>query len=140
MEQQTTTDELTTVAGGVEMEVTLRDGTKEQVKVIQIPLSKLQQFSMAVGFGNMADAIELYCEKEKGWADTLTYESAKVVMDKGCELNLPFFSAWLKDQRKWRAAFGIVLDGENKSEPKDESPSENLQRPSPTITSLVPSR
>src|SRR5215471_543427 len=139
MEQEKTTDELTTVAGGVEMEVTLRDGTKEQVKVIQIPLSKLQQFSMAIGFGNTADAIELYCEKEKGWADKLTYESAKIVMDKGCELNLPFFGVWFKDQKKWRAAFGVIIaDGENENKPKDESPSENLQRPSPTTTSLVP--
>src|SRR5215471_20301402 len=105
MEQEKTTDELTTVAGGVEMEVTLRDGTKEQVKVIQIPLSKLQDFSMAVGFGNMADAIEFYCDKEKGWGDRLSYNSAKIVLEKGCELNLPFFAIWLSDQRKWREAF-----------------------------------
>src|SRR5215469_9214778 len=102
--------DLVTVVGGAELAVTMKDATSQAVTVRQIPLSKMQAFSMAVGFGNMSDAIELYCDKPKGWGDTLSLESAKDIMDKGRELNLPFFGVWLKDQRKWRAAFGIALD------------------------------
>src|SRR5262245_1643750 len=134
-EQKTLKPDLITVIGGVEIEVTMRDGQKESVKVRQIPLSKLQDFSMAVGFGNMADAIELYCDKEKGWGDKLSYESAQIVLEKGCELNLPFFGVWLKDQRKWRAAFNIAFDGATaeteKPTPIGESRLANSPLPSP---------
>jgi len=135
---ETKEDDLITVVGGAELEITRQDGSKETVKVRQIPLSKMQAFSMAVGFGNMSDAIDLYCDKPKGWGDTLSLESAKAVMDKGCELNLPFFGVWLKDQKRWRAAFGIAMDnGERKDEP---SLSEQLPRQSPITTDLVPNR
>jgi len=133
-------NDLVTVTGGVDMKITRKDGSEETVRVRQIPLSKLQEFSMAVGFGNMADAIDLYCDKPKGWGDTLSYESVKALLDKGCELNLPFFGVWLKDQRKWRAAFGIVLNGAEEQSQKGALPSENSPRLSPTTTNLVPNR
>jgi len=134
-EQKTQRDDLVTVMGGVELQVTMQDGSKEAVKVRQIPISKLQDFSMAVGFGNMADAIEFYCDKEKGWGDRLSYNSAKIVLEKGCELNLPFFAIWLSDQRKWREAFNIAFNGAIDTEkPTQRSPLGNLQRPSPTTT------
>jgi hypothetical protein len=93
--------ELITIAGGVEMEVAYNtNGTKEVVKVRQIPISKIQSFIFAMS--NEAEAIELYCDKPKGWADTLTVESANAIADKGQELNLPFFGAWFRRQMKWR--------------------------------------
>jgi hypothetical protein len=95
--------ELITVAGGVEMEVNFQNnGDKETVKIRQIPISKLQNFIMAMG--DEAAAIELYCDKPKGWADKLTMESASAVADKGQELNLPFFAAWFRRQMKWRVS------------------------------------
>jgi len=103
-------ERLITLNGGVELEVNRRDGMKELIKVRQIPISKIQPLSIAVGFGNMADAIELYCDKDKGWADGLEYDSALAIMEKGTEMNLPFFEAWLKDQAKWRNAFVIAKD------------------------------
>ena len=94
-------DELVTIAGGVELEVAYQNnGNKETVKVRQIPISKIQEFFLAMG--NEAQAIELYCDKPKGWADTLSVESASAIADKGQELNLPFFGAWWKRQAKWR--------------------------------------
>jgi hypothetical protein len=93
--------ELITIAGGVEMEVSFQNnGDKETVKVRQIPISKIQNFIFAMS--NEADAIEVYCDKPKGWADTLSIESASAVADKGQELNLPFFAAWFRRQMKWR--------------------------------------
>jgi hypothetical protein len=93
--------ELITIIGGVEMEVAYQNnGSKETVKIRQIPISLIQKFVFAMG--NEAEAIELYCDKPKGWADTLKMESASAIADKGQELNLPFFAAWFRRQMKWR--------------------------------------
>ena len=108
MEQQTTDkqeQELITIAGGIELEVSYRNNgsaseARETVKVRQIPISKIQSFVFALS--NEAEAIELYCDKPKGWADTLSNESASAIADKGQELNLPFFAAWFRRQMKWR--------------------------------------
>src|SRR5262245_6490183 len=103
MDEQTqkAQQELITIAGGIEMEVFYQNnGHKETVKVRQIPVSKVHTFVFALG--NEAEAIELYCDKPKGWADTLSMESASAIADKGQELNLPFFEAWFRRQMKWR--------------------------------------
>src|SRR4051794_27597814 len=81
-------NELITITGGVDLEVTKQDGSKETVKVRQIPISKLQSFVM--NLMNEAELIALYCDKTKEWADTLTVESASAIADKGQEFNLPF--------------------------------------------------
>jgi hypothetical protein len=107
--------ELITIAGGVEVEVAyVNNGAKENVKVRQIPISKLQTFLASMG--NEADTIELYCDKPKGWADTLTVESASAIADKGQEINLPFLGAWWKRQAKWRdmQALGMTADIEKR--------------------------
>jgi hypothetical protein len=91
--------------GGVELEVTHMDGSKETVSVRQIQLSRFAQYALLVSWGHQAEMIELYCDKPKGWADTLTPESARAVADKGQEINLPFFKAWSRHQKKWRDAF-----------------------------------
>jgi len=93
-------NELITIAGGVEIEVVRQDGSKETVKVRQIPISQMQKFALAIG--NEAELIALYCDKTKEWADSLTVESANAVADKGQEINLPFFAAWFRRQAKWR--------------------------------------
>jgi hypothetical protein len=93
--------ELITIAGGVEVEVAFgNNGSKEKVKVRQIPISRLQDFLVAMG--NEGALIEIYCDKPEGWADTLTIESANLIADKGQEINLPFLSAWWQRQAKWR--------------------------------------
>jgi hypothetical protein len=101
MDQDKVTDELVTVAGGVEIEVSYQqNGTKEMVKVRQIPISQLQKFLLVMG--DEAQSIELYCDKPKGWSDTLTIESANAIADKGQELNTPFLRAWWRRQARWR--------------------------------------
>ena len=94
-------DDLVTISGGVDVDVSFsNNGANETVKVRQIPISKLSEFLISIG--DEARAIELYCDKPKGWADTLTLESANAVADKGQEINLPFLSAWWRRQAKWR--------------------------------------
>jgi hypothetical protein len=138
MDEQTQKQELelVTIAGGVEMEVAFQsNGTKEVVKVRQIPISKIQSFIFAMG--NEAEAIELYCDKPKGWADTLTVESANAIADKGQELNLPFFGAWFRRQMKWRESQqpgGTTADSGQK-EGTPQSASASFAPLSPTSTS-----
>ena len=130
-------DELITIIGGVDLEVEHLDGSKESVKVRQIPVSKIQQFAFALG--NEAEMIELYCDKPKDWADTLTYESASAAADKGQEINLPFFGAWFRRQAKWRESqsAGAIADLEKKLTKLIEqaSRSGSSAPPSPITTS-----
>jgi hypothetical protein len=95
-------DELTIIAGGADMEVTLEDGSKETVKVGHVQATKLQQFALAVSWGNMAEAAALYCRKDAQWIEKLSPSSFLAVVKKGRDLNIPFFEAWSQDQAKWK--------------------------------------
>ncbi len=69
-------------------------GTADRVKVRHVLLSQMARYGNAILASDEAAAIEIYCGKERGWADTLDPASINAVADKGLELNLPFFSAW----------------------------------------------
>ena len=102
-------EELITIAGGVELEITYADGNKETVRVRQIPISRLNNFISTMG--DEAEAIALYCDKPREWGDTLTLESASAILDKGQEINLPFLVAWFRRQAKWRKGSASVIAG-----------------------------
>jgi hypothetical protein len=128
-------NELITISGGVELEVTHLDGSKETVKVRQIPISQIQKFALAMG--NEAELIALYCDKPKDWTDSLKLESANAVADKGQEINLPFFAAWYRRQAKWRESQtpGAIKELEKKlTELIVASRLPNSAQPSPTTT------
>jgi hypothetical protein len=129
--------DLITVAGGVEVEVSYLDNLEtELVKVRQIPISKISEFLLAMG--DEARAIEIYCDKPKGWADTLTLESANLIADKGQEINLPFFHAWWRRQAKWRRMQSVWSEGATDVGSTKKSPagsrSDNLRPQSPITT------
>jgi hypothetical protein len=133
-QQQKEHEELITVTGGVELEVAYQNnGEKEIVKVRQIPVSKIGNFIMALA--NEAEAIELYCDKPKGWADTLSIESASAIADKGQEINLPFFVAWFRRQAKWRDSqqTGAIAEVEKKLQALSSASAASAQQ-SPTTT------
>jgi hypothetical protein len=137
MDEQKQQQELITIAGGVEMEVAYQNnGDKETVKVRQIPISKIQSFIFAMG--NESEAIELYCDKPKGWADTLSVESASAIADKGQELNLPFFAAWFRRQMKWRESQqpGSTITGDTEK-PAAVSASASASSPLPLPTTTT---
>jgi len=136
-EQDKTAQEFITIAGGVDLEVSYRDnhaaGAMEIVRVRQIPISKLSEFLSAMG--NEARAIELYCDKPSGWADTLTVESANAVADTGQEINLPFLNAWWRRQAKWRKMQDAWTAAESEAKmPTTESRLGSSAPQSPTIT------
>lgn len=125
-------DELIVIAGGVDLEVTRLDGTRETVKVRQIPISKFNEYIRTMG--DEAGTIELYTDRKKEWIDTLDTPSAFKILDTGQELNLPFLQAWFRRQAKWRKAQdGATGAGEKKSD-LTSSPSVSLPPQSPTTT------
>jgi hypothetical protein len=114
-------NDLVTIVGGVELTVTHLPaehfdesalkrlekfrpllGTSEVVKVRQVPISQMSRYGNAVLFNEEGIAIEIYCGKDPGWADTLEPASVNAIADKGLEINLLFFSAWYQRQARWK--------------------------------------
>jgi len=87
-----------TILGGHEIEVTFADGSKETVKVRQLPVKLMSKYAIAIG--DDSAAIELYCDKPPGWADTLSGDSYNAVADMGLDLNSDFFRAWFQRRMK----------------------------------------
>lgn len=140
-----TDDELTTLLGGIEIEVWYADGpkkgTSETVKIRQVPISKIQALATAIGWGNEAQCIELYCDQQPGWADTLEYKSANEVAEKGMEINRPFFNAWSARQARWKQSFiQSAIEDAAKRISKIVSPSPNSQPQSPSGSTGSPGR
>ncbi len=87
-------DSLTTVLGGTELEVTRIDGTKERVQVRALPITKMQEYLDSI-LDEIA-TVALSCDRSRAWAESLTPQSFNQVAETGVDLNLPFFSAWMK--------------------------------------------
>jgi len=127
-------DELVTIVGGVDLEVRYQNNgdRPEVVKVRQIPISKIPDFLLSMG--DEAHSIELYCDRPKGWADTLTVESANAVANKGQEINYPFLQAWWRRQATWRKMQEAWVVDAGKKLPETQSASASSARQSPTTT------
>ena len=110
------TQDLITIAGGVELEVTHLDGRKETVKVRQIPATKLERFMTRLT--DESTSVAIYCDKESanGWVDSLTHESINEVCEKGLEINEPFLAAWCRRRAKWVEMMnvGVIADLQKK--------------------------
>ncbi len=129
-------DKLATVPREVELEVTHLDGSKETVKVRQIPISKFQDYVNTLL--DEAASIALYCDKKKDWADTLAFESANAIAEKGQEINLPFYAAWFRRQAKWRDSQnqGAIAEMQKQFDEAIKAlHSASSAQPSPTTTS-----
>lgn len=89
---------MTTIEGGQDIKVLFNNGEKEFVKVRQLPVKLMSKYAQTIS--DDAAAVELYCDKAEGWAQSLTPESFNAVADLGLELNLDFFGAWFRRQKK----------------------------------------
>lgn len=96
---QKSSDALTTALGGVEMPVVHHDGKHETVKVRQLPVEFYPKFQQALVTNNELMLTVLYCDRSVEWVRSLTSQSYSQVADKGEELNLPFFGAWVRRGR-----------------------------------------
>jgi len=98
-------NELQILAGGVELEVELRDGSKTTVKVQQLSIRKLDQWLRLMG--QEPEQVELCCAQENGWSDNVVtgdYEKLVALME---ELNRPTLDRWLT---RLQGAIGLSND------------------------------
>ena len=80
-------DTLTILAGGRTLPVIFSDGRTEAIKVRQLPIRLLA--SMDARQDDEPALVELYCDKDKGWADSLTHASYHAIVTVGDEINRP---------------------------------------------------
>ena len=83
-----------TLLGGVEIEVNLVAGGTEKVFVRQIPVRLMRQMLAYLEDENRL--IELFCDRPKGWSDSITVESFEKVVQEGERLNTDFFVRWFQ--------------------------------------------
>lgn len=81
-----------TLAGGVDLAVTLKSGATETVKVIEIAVEDYPALFAAIN--DEQRQVEIFCAKPAGWAKTLTPKSHNAVMERGEELNKEPFFGW----------------------------------------------
>jgi hypothetical protein len=86
--------DLILINGGVDMEVTLVGGAKETVKVRQLPIKAMLGYLSC--FDDEPKLIALFTGKPETWVDELTPQSHTALIEKGEEINRPFFDAWYR--------------------------------------------
>jgi hypothetical protein len=104
-----------TIIGGTDAIVTLRDKSSEAVFIHQLPI---EQFPKLLSVqDDEPKMVELFCQKQPGWASTLSLESIEHVIAEGERLNSDFFSRWVhrKLARQERLVPGLLLRVENKA-------------------------
>jgi hypothetical protein len=109
-----------TIAGGVEITARHLDGSSEQVKVRQIPATKLETFMTKVA--DEATSVSIYCDKPLEWVDSLDHKSITEICDKGLEINRDFLNAWCRRRAEWTEMLnvGVIADLQRKLEALNE--------------------
>lgn len=102
MDAPTSTDLLTTVLGGVALDVRRMNGTAEAVLVRQLPLRDLPRYLQA--YEDEARSVELFCDRPPGWSDGLTPESFLQILAEGERLNLDFLAGYTARLQRRREA------------------------------------
>jgi hypothetical protein len=69
------------------------DNSSELIEVRILPIKSYP--ALLAAQGDECTVIEMYCGKEKGWAETLTRESHEHLLSVGERLNADFFSRWV---------------------------------------------
>ena len=105
---ETKPDSFSTLTAGQDLAVRSYGGITETVRVLQLPIKSypklLETIDVELGL------VELYCNKPKGWAETLDLESHEAVLELADKLNSDFFSRWMARRvtRMERVRPGIV--------------------------------
>jgi hypothetical protein len=93
--------------GGEPIDVTLRDGTTEQVFVHTLRVVEFPRVFNALD--DEEKLAEIFCAKPDGWAATLSPKSHEAVIEKGNELNSDFFCRWAQRRVVQRAKLAAGL-------------------------------
>jgi hypothetical protein len=102
-------DETEVMRGGVFLGVTYSNGNTDRVFVRELPVSLMELYQSSLDKEDVC--AEMYCTKSVGWGNTLTRESLVEVINKGEELNLPFFAAWFARQRHRQVRLLEIIGG-----------------------------
>ena len=86
--------ELINLIGGEELDVKYADGREDRVKVGILRVKARERYLEVMG--DEGAQVELFCGREKGWADRLSAESYDAIAEKGQKLNLPLFQNWYR--------------------------------------------
>lgn len=132
--------ELVSATGGIAVEVEYQefgpDGQKkkESITVRELSPNEMLAYFQAIDFEGTCG--ELYCAREKGWADTITRESLTKIIEKGEGLNLAFLGAWRKRQFARQQVINPILikaiwDSLKKSDTESQSPSSSSAQSAP---------
>ena len=89
MNEPTSTE---TLVGGMSFTATKIDATEEPVQIRQLPVRLLPQLLAALE--DEPAMVELFCDKPKGWSDSLAPESFETIVTEGERINADFFSRW----------------------------------------------
>jgi hypothetical protein len=90
-----TTQPITAVIlGGVAVTVRLLNGSEDLVFVREMTPRLMPGYLDRIE--DEAAMIEFVCDKPKGWADTLTWESIALLCAEIDRVNAPFFGPWLQ--------------------------------------------
>lgn len=80
------------LSGGVEIEVLLKDGTREKVLVREIAIEEYPALLKALN--DEQRQVEIFCGRPEGWAARLRPRSHHLAMVTGEELNKEPFFGW----------------------------------------------
>ena len=80
------------INGGVEISIIKLDGTAESVKIRLLKINQFSSYLQAVE--SEEKTAELLCDKEPGWAETISTESLLDIIEKGHEINFPSVFRW----------------------------------------------
>jgi hypothetical protein len=80
--------------GGVTLTVETNHGTKESVRVRQVPVREFPKYLEVME--DECRFVEFLCEKPPGWSDSLTPESSEQIVLEGEKVNSDFFSRWVR--------------------------------------------
>jgi len=94
MTTENTVSKTETLFGGTELVVSLKDGTSEIVKVIQLPVSKFIDFAKVID--DECEMVSLVCNKKKEWCDSLQIEAFELLVAECERINMDFFGRWLQ--------------------------------------------
>lgn len=88
--------DLSVLLGGVPMTAHFKDGTTEEVRVVEVDIDSM--LTLLAVIKETRPRVDLYCGKPKGWSEKLTTKSLIELLEKGKELNDPLFDAWYRDR------------------------------------------
>lgn len=97
-QSQTTPASLIALMGGIEMEVCSITGTREGVRVRQLPIRLLPE--LLKRYDDEPGMVELYCDKPTGWSETIKVEDFERLLAKGEEINELPFRNWVQRRQK----------------------------------------